>query len=52
MTEFEQQVHAHLTEMIKRPLTAAEQALLNRALDERREAEDLVASALAAGLTH
>lgn len=53
MTEFEKEVHAHLTEMVKRPLTDAERATLARALEERREAEALIAAAsLAAGLTH
>ena len=49
MTEFEQQVREHLTEMLKRPMTDAERELLERALADRREAAELVA---AAGLAH
>lgn len=44
MTDFEAEVHAHLTEMVKRPLTAAERAVLDEALKLRREAEALVAA--------
>ena len=46
MTEFESEVHAHLTEMVKRPLTDTERAVLAAALEQRREAEALVAAAL------
>lgn len=46
MTDFEAEVHAHLTEMVKRPLTAAERTVLDEALEQRRAAEALVAAAL------
>lgn len=50
MTEFEAEVRAHLTAMMQRPLTAAEQEVLDHALEQRRLADELVArqAALAA----
>lgn len=44
MTEFEAEVHAHLTEMVKRPLTPAERLVLDQALEERRQAAALLAT--------
>lgn len=42
MTEFETEARAHLSEMLKRPMTACEQALLAQAIEERRQAEQAV----------
>jgi hypothetical protein len=43
MTEqFEAEVRAHLIEMLKRPMTAADEALLAVALAARRDAQQAV----------
>lgn len=42
MTDFETEVHAHLTEMVKHPLTDAERAVLDTALEQRRQAQQAV----------